>query len=679
MTKWWSIRGLWPGALALLSSLAGTLLIQAEGTRLLGVLWLLAAVGLGVLAWREESWGEAFPSVKGALAEGATRAAAGRRGPVLALAGIALSALLVVWADLALAGNPEEPFGPAGWLWLGGMALLAVSAYVWDRGVRVSPTDPSIWPRWEVGAFAGIVLLSLVLRVWDLRSFPNNIYPDEIMTGQVANGAFMSGQAPPSLFSTLWGGIDLPALWFFIVSRFQMAGGSTLEMLRLPGALFGAATVVPFYLMVRGVWGRWAAIGGAAIVAASASNLHYSRVALNNIVAPFFWALCFFFLLRAIRERRALDWALAGLSAGMSEHFYNGTRLLPFVLIAFLIFLLIFYWSQARAVISGYGLVVLGYLAGFGPLLSHFLRNPGLYFGRGTEMLAWKGGIPTSLDELGRMWSTLAPIAGDNLLGFSTAPSQDIIYFAPLLLAPEAALLVVGVALLAWKWKHPAAFLMLLSGLGVMFVGGTLVTYPNASFPQINHWTPAFPAIYAAIGIPIGFLARSVAVRLSEGRRWVMPAALGVSLAALIGWNTGFYFTEYKANAGLLRSENYRRAQEYYDVQTAQSRYIASLGRGYRVVWVGQTAQPYDASFTYALLGSNEDEGSLQGGVRIANPETELGAVQAQGQELAFILFPESEQHRPIVEGTHPGGQWRQVSGPTGTPLFSTYEVEPKR
>ena len=150
-----------------------------------------------------------------------------------------------------------------------------------------------------------------------------------------------------------------------------------------------------------------------------------------------------------------------------------------------------------------------------------------------------------------------------------------------------------------------------------------------------------------------------------------MPATLGASLAPLILWNVWFYFADYRANAALLRSDNYRRAQEYYDVQTAQSRYIASLGRGYRVVWVGQTAQPYDASFTYALLGANED------GVRLANPEGELGGVEAQGKRLAFIFFPESERYRPVVEGRHPGGQWREVKGPTGKPLFASYEVAP--
>ncbi len=92
-------------------------------------------------------------------------------------------------------------------------------------------------------------------------------------------------------------------------------------MLRLPAALFGAAAVVPLYALLRGTWGRYAAIAGSTIMAFSVSNVHYSRLALNNIVTQFFWATCFFFLLRALRSRQPSDWALAGLSAGLSDTF----------------------------------------------------------------------------------------------------------------------------------------------------------------------------------------------------------------------------------------------------------------------------------------------------------------------------------------------------------------------
>ena len=160
------------------------------------------------------------------------------------------------------------------------------------------------------------------------------------MTGTVATQSYLSPTTPaPSVFSTLWSGIDLPALWFWFVAVFLKLGGTSLAMLRLPPALFGAATVISLYALLRGTWGRYAAIAGSTIMAFSVSNVHYSRLALNNIVTQFFWATCFLFLLRALWSRRRSDWALAGLSAGLSEYFYYGTRLLPFISAMFMVFL----------------------------------------------------------------------------------------------------------------------------------------------------------------------------------------------------------------------------------------------------------------------------------------------------------------------------------------------------
>ena len=255
--------------------------------------------------------------------------------------GAAGATLLVLAADLRYAVAPSETFGVAGVLWIAAIALLLCSAFGVPRlrGSEGKPpkggtpnqmppvfqqptTDlhPIRWTAWEIVLLACILVLALLSRVWNLTNFPDNIYPDEIMTGTVATQSYVSPTTPPpSVFSTLWSGIDLPALWFWFVAVFLKLGGTSLAMLRLPAALFGAATVVPLYALLRGTWGRYAAIAGSAIMAFSISNVHYSRLALNNIVTQFFWATCFFFFLRALRSRRPSDWVLAGLSAGFSD------------------------------------------------------------------------------------------------------------------------------------------------------------------------------------------------------------------------------------------------------------------------------------------------------------------------------------------------------------------------
>jgi hypothetical protein len=381
---------------------------------------------LAVVLWRRQNWISAFPS-------DATARTRVNRSRLFYLFGVTIAMLLVLAADLRYAAAPSEMFGLAGILWIAGIALLLCSAFFGSRslwGVSSAPRLPR-WPTWEMALLAVLFVLALLSRVWNLTNFPDNIYPDEIMTGTVATQSYLSPTTPRSVFSTLWSGIDLPALWFWFVAVFLKLGGTSLAMLRLPAALFGAAKVVPLYALLRGTWGRYAAIAGSAIMAFSVSNVHYSRLALNNIVTQFFWVTCFFFFLRALRSRRPSDWALAGLSAGLSEYFYYGTRLLPFILAMFMVFLLAVHWKHARQYTGGFLLLAGSYFVGFGPLLLHFIRNPNLYLGRGASLLIWSPHIPISFADFHRAGKTIWPVLSENLLGISTHTSQDIIFYGP--------------------------------------------------------------------------------------------------------------------------------------------------------------------------------------------------------------------------------------------------------
>ena len=655
----------WAGLIVYLIALLGTLLLANESARLWAVLLLVASAVLAVVLWDRQNWIPAFSS-------DATTPAGVYRRRLFYLLGVTIAMLLVLVADLRYAAEPTETFGLAGILWIAGMALLLCSAFFGShslRGVSGAPCLPR-WLTWEMALLAVLFVLAVLSRVWNLTNFPDNIYPDEIMTGTVATQSYLSPTTPmPSVFSTLWSGIDLPALWFWFVAVFLKLGGSSLAMLRLPAAFFGAATVVPLYAFLRGTWGRYAAITGSTIMAFSVSNVHYSRLALNNIATPFFWATCFFFLLRALRSRRPSDWALAGLSAGLSEYFYYGTRLLPFILAMFMVFLLAAHWKHARQYAGGFLLLAGSYFIGFGPLLLHFIRNPHLYLGRGASLLIWSPHIPISFADFHRAWKTIWPVLSENLLGISTHTSQDIIFYGALFLPAEAALLVPGVALLLWHWRHPAAFLVLASGLGVLFVGGTLVAYPNSVPPLINHWTPAFPAFYVALALPVG--AWITAGQSEEPRlRWILPATVGLALLVL-GWcNLNFYFRRYYADPESLKSTAYKSAQRNYEVQTAQSRYSASLGRNYEVFTVGQSPWPYDPITMQYLV--REQKWTL-----LTNPATELPSITRDNEGVAFLFFAGNEQYEQTTHELFPGGKHGEVTSRHGKHLFYTYVLPP--
>jgi Dolichyl-phosphate-mannose-protein mannosyltransferase len=655
------------GLIAYLASLIGTLLLANERARPWAVFLLIGAAVLALIVWGQQEWMPAFPRYP---ITGITNF---NRSRLFYLVGAIIAVSVVLAADLRYLAAPKATFGIPGALWLASIGLLLCAAFAGSQLARHVTSEPDVtpWTNWEIVILAALTLVALFTRVWDLARFPDNIYPDEIMTGTIATQSYINKiVSAPSVFSTVWHGIDLPALWFWIVSRFLKVGGSSLATLRLPAALFGAATVLPLYGLIRGTWGRYAAIAGTAILAFSASNIHYSRVALNNITTQFFWTACFFFLLRGLWSRRPLDWALAGLSAGLSEYFYYGTRLLPFILVLFIGYLLAFHWKEARQYLSNFALLAGSYFIGFGPLLSHFIWKPNLYFGRGVSLMIWSPHIPIRFEHLQIAWKTVWPVIRENLLGISTQSSQDIIYYAPLLLPAEAALLVLGVALLLWHWRHPAAFLMLISGVGVLLIGGTLIAYSNSVPPLINHWTPAFPEFYVALAVPVGAWAASM--ELSGRLRWVLPATLAIGLS-LLGWsNLSFYFHRYYADPTSLRSRSYRSAQQNYEIQTAQSRYQASLGSGYHVVAVGQKPPPYDPVTTRYLVAD-------QHWTAVTNPPAQLPSITAGNKGLAFFFFPGNEQYRELTRRMYPGGVDGEVATKNGKHVFCTYVVTPKQ
>jgi hypothetical protein len=650
-----------------LASLIGTLLLANERARSWAVFLLIGAAVLALIVWGQQEWMPAFPRYP---ITGITNF---NRSRLFYLVGAIIAVSVVLAADLRYLAAPKATFGIAGALWLASIGLLLCAAFAGSQLARDVTSEPHVtpWTNWEIVILAALTLVALFTRVWDLARFPDNIYPDEIMTGTIATQSYINKiVSAPSVFSTVWHGIDLPALWFWIVSRFLKVGGSNLATLRMPAALFGAATVLPLYGLIRGTWGRYAAIAGTAILAFSASNIHYSRLALNNITTQFFWTACFFFLLRGLCSRRPLDWALAGLSAGLSEYFYYGTRLLPFILVLFIGYLLAFHWKEARQYLSNFALLAGSYFIGFGPLLSHFIWKPNLYFGRGVSLMIWSLHIPIRFEDLQIARKTVWPVIRENLLGISTHGSQDIIYYAPVLLPAEAALLVLGVALLLWHWRHPAAFLMLVSGMGVLLIGGTLVAYSNSVPPLINHWTPAFPTFYVALAVPIGAWAASM--ELPGQLRWALPVTLAVGLS-LLGWsNLNFYFHRYYADPASLRSRAYRSAQQNYEIQTVQSRYQASLGPRYRVFTIGKGSPPYDAATTRYLVADQE-------WTMLHNPAADLPSITTGGKGLAFLFFPGNEQHRELAHNLYPGGVDSEVTTQRGKHLFYTYVVAPKQ
>ena len=112
--------------------------------------------------------------------------------------------------------------------------------------------------------------------------------------------------------------------------------------------------------------------------------------------------------------------------------------------------------------------------------------------------------------------------------------------------------------------------------------------------PGFNHWTAVFSVFYVALALPIGAWAASARAALSPATQRLAYVGLAAALVVLGLVNVAFYFGSYYANPNVLVKTPYRTAQGYYEIQSMQSRYQASLGPAYQVRVVGLEVPPYD-------------------------------------------------------------------------------------
>ncbi len=630
----------------------GEAMLFSDSTRLQGVILLLVAALVGVLGWHGARDLSLMHSRPGAL----WRSITWRPVLLARLVGVVAGAGLAVASIRAYMADPSAIFGLQGVLWLASMAVLAVSCAGWYTKRDAETTPEPAWTRQEIAILAGILVVSLVTHLALLDQIPWRLHFDEDFAYQEIM-RYYRGPAIP-LFTTTWVDTTLPSMWFIVAAAFMRLTGPTLAGVRLGVAVVGALTVLPVYGIGRLVWGRLGGALAAFAVAVSAAYVHYSRTSIINITTPFFWAICFYFLLRGLRSRRPGDFVWGGIAAGLSMYTYYGTRLLPYVLALFFAYLLVFHFRAFRERIAHLGLFLVAFVAGFGPLLGYFMLHPELWNSRAFNRLNVPPIIPTSLDALVSDWNILAPLVGRNFLGLSVVPSGDTQYYGTLLLAPEAMLLVLGAGLLIWRWRQPASFLILLWSVSTVLTGGTLLD--KDSIPNLTHWTPSFPAFYLALALPAALFFRTLFAVPRRAIKVVGVVLLALMLGADLGGNTYFYLVQYPA-----------RVPPDHSLEALQGRFLARLPANTHMRIIGKTwvYSPHNRTIAemMALPGT--------GYSFLFSPSRELPLAGDPAHNLAFILYNDMYSYLPVLQSYYPGGISAQENTPDGTMMAQSYVV----
>ncbi|GEM_PF-1161256 len=133
--------------------------------------------------------------------------------------------------------------------------------------------------------------------------------------------------------------------WVYSYGQFYYTEifGATLANLRALSVFIGVLTIPVIYLLSKWAFGVRIGLLASFLLAFDLPHIHYSRLALNNIVDPLIGVLAIALLWRGLQTGSRRLFALGGVCLGLTGYFYEGGRLLyPALIIGWIILYTLF-------------------------------------------------------------------------------------------------------------------------------------------------------------------------------------------------------------------------------------------------------------------------------------------------------------------------------------------------
>ncbi len=204
----------------------------------------------------------------------------------------------------------------------------------------------SLQPEW---ALLILIIVAAGLRFWQLDILPPGLFYDEAYNGLDANRV-LAGVSRPLFFA---GNNGREPLFIYLQSLSVALFGATPLALRMTSAVIGVVTVPVIYFAARIILPvsasasarplidaklvSWLALVAAAGMAVSYWHLSLSRVGFRVILLVPVSALAIAFFWRAWTRMRWRDYLWSGIWFGVAFYTYTAARVLPFVVIFFML------------------------------------------------------------------------------------------------------------------------------------------------------------------------------------------------------------------------------------------------------------------------------------------------------------------------------------------------------
>ena len=181
-----------------------------------------------------------------------------------------------------------------------------------------------------------IFVLALILRTWQIQSFPVGITHDELDYVMNSKSIFhtgkgLDGEWSPLSLTAMKSGSVMAELTSLLMSPFQGLTTSSLATARLPYAVSGSLLAVVIYLFVSKLINQKAGLMAAFMMAISPWGIHFSRTAYESPVSTLFFFLSFYLVLK-LKHWKIL---LAFPTCFLAFFTYHGSKVvfLPFIII----------------------------------------------------------------------------------------------------------------------------------------------------------------------------------------------------------------------------------------------------------------------------------------------------------------------------------------------------------
>ena len=491
----------------------------------------------------------------------------------------------------------------------------------------IGPVAEGTTRRWPLARIAeghlvvAVIAVGVFLRIFKFGSFPPGLNHDAAWNGLHAIRITQGASYSPYV-AEAWG---RETMFHHVIAFFQLILGPTQWAIQVASITVGIATLVAFYFLVRRLFGFRLALVATYLLSVSGWHVTMSNVGWRAILVPLFIGLVFYFLVKAVQERRLRDCVFAGIFLGLSLNTYDAARVLPFAAAGYLIFEIIRTPTLIRT--NYIHLALFGFFAllAFSPLGWYALHNWDAFMGRASFL--WIG---AQIEQAGSIEPLLTNIK-DALLMFNyRANGNDFFVEEPLLDLPVSVFFTLGLVYSIAKWRQPGYFLLLVMLLLILVVG-------IASVPNGNRGIGAI--------VPVTILS---AVLIVEAWRWLSeayPRHKDLFTVALVGVLVYAGYATYDSYLGPDR----RVQWGFYPETTRVGRYMHDIAPE-NEIYAAAVNWPRDALTYLSYQGEGEPFAPVY---RYFTDATQLLLIQPAPDRGTVFIIEAVPQNATVLNSLH--------------------------